>query len=87
MPVFKGGKQGLLESALSLILDEALGPLLAEWQRKGCGVDLAMLTTDPQVPAPWSWVDAAGWITLLACADDLRLLAKSQKQIQQVHKD
>lgn len=50
-----GCRQGSPQSLVlwNLILDEALGPLVVEWQRKGCSVSRPSLTADPQGPAPW----------------------------------
>lgn len=54
IPISRGCKQGPPESPVSwdLILDEALGPLLGEWYRRGCGVYLLALETAPQEGAP-----------------------------------
>lgn len=41
---------------------------------------LHVLEADPGGTAPRSWGDTPGWVNLLAFADDVRLLAKSEQE-------
>lgn len=73
-PIHKGCKQEALESPVlwHVLLDEAFGPPMPEWQRKGSGVYLGAFAAGPD-----------GRLEL-AYADDL-LLAKSKQEQVQIH--
>lgn len=61
----------------NLILDEALGTLLVEWQRKGYDAYLPSLMA-ARSGRTQSWGDMAGWVNLLANLGDHLLLAKPE---------
>lgn len=67
VPMFKGCKQGAPENPVlwKLILDEALGPLLRKWQKRGCGIYLSAAEAGPDGNTPKSWGDI-GWVNCLA---------------------
>lgn len=89
MPFQKVFKEGAPESPVlwHVLLDEDVGPLLEEWQRR-VGIYLPAFLGDPDGETRRNWGVADGWVDILAYAGDL-LLAKgvSHKIVHHSHQE
>lgn len=69
----------------SVIVDEAVGPIMKEWRRKGYGICLPALVADTERAAFRSWGERVGWVNVLTYIHDILLLAMSEQELVHVH--
>lgn len=62
-------------------------PTLCMWQRKKHGVYLSNLVVESEGPLSGSKGDTAAWVNNSAFADDLLLIAQSEKELSSIYHD